>query len=143
MPLGALQDDYSNPTLLAAVNDASPLVRIAACEAWSHRNGETAVGALSKLLIDDDDGDVRIAAARALGKIKSPQAVQLLGSTLDDRDPAVQLVVMDSLRNLTGQEIGRDVNAWYKYLATQSGTEPSSSVIQASATFPPSTAASR
>jgi HEAT repeat protein len=144
--IGALNDSYSNPTLLAAANDASPLVRIAAAEAWSRRPGETATPALSKLLIDDNDQDVRLAAAKALGNVRSPQSLQLLSNALDDTNPALQLTVMESLRRVTGQELGNDVNTWFRYLAGQTNQPAAAAsrpVVQASAIMPVTTPGSR
>jgi HEAT repeat protein len=139
--IGALTDPDSNPMLLAATNDPSPHVRVAACEAWARRSGEAATSALSSLLANDADTDVRLAAARALGQIRSPQAIQLLRSALDSNDPALQMTAMQSLRTLTGQGLGDNVNDWHKYLASrqQQVGRPSDSehrVVEASALMP-------
>ena len=65
----------------------------------------------------DKDVDVRLAAADALGKIKSPEAVKALAVALDDRDPALQYAGVQSLKTITGRDLGPDVQAWKQVAA--------------------------
>ena len=139
--IGALSDPYSNPTLHAALDDPSSHVRKAACYAWAKRPSEAATNALVGVLQTDEDADVRIAAVWALGQIRSPLALQQLGTALDSTDPALQMAAMRSLRAVTGQDLGNDVNQWHQYLASQSTTvnaspTAGSNVVQASANLP-------
>ncbi len=67
---------------------------------------------LSEVVAQEQEVDVRLAAVRGLGKYHDPRAVQALGSALDDRDPAVQYVAMQSLEKATGRDMGEDVRRW-------------------------------
>ena len=71
------------------------------------------------------DADVKLAAAQALGKINSPESIQALAVALDDRDPAMQYVGVQSLKSITGKDYGPDVQAWRQVAA--GGTPPSAS----------------
>jgi HEAT repeat protein len=88
------------------------------------RRGEAAsVPALAGALRSEKDVDVRLAAAEALGNIKSPEAIQALVVALDDRDPALQYVGVQSMKSITGEDYGPDVQAWRAVAA--GGTPPS------------------
>ena len=80
------------------------------------------VKSLESSLRADEDIDVRLAAAEALGKIKSPEAVQAIRVALDDRDPALQYAGVQSMKSITGQDYGPDVQAWRQVAA--GGTPP-------------------
>lgn len=102
--------------LRTAVNDSDSDVRVAACEGWGKRGGPEAVEILSSTLGSDVDADVRLAAARALGQTGDPGAVAALGEALEDRDPAMQYVAVQSLRNVTGKDFDGDVSRWRQYV---------------------------
>jgi HEAT repeat protein len=112
--------DYPNPAadsvLKAALNDPDADVRIAACEAWGKRGDAQAAGLLAPLLTSDVNQDVRLAAARALGKIKDQQAIAALGDALTDSDPAMQYRAVLSLKEITGQDLGNNVDRWRQYV---------------------------
>jgi HEAT repeat protein len=115
--------DYPGPAadaaLRPAVNDPDAEVRQAACEAWGKRGGAEAATVLAGVLGGDVNVDVRLAAARALGHVKDPQAVAALGEVLEDKDPAMQYRAVKSLRQITGEDFNNDVNRWRQYV--QSG----------------------
>ena len=56
-------------------------------------------------------------ATEALGKIKSPDSIKALGAAIDDRDPAMQYVAVQSMKNATGKDYGPDVQAWRQVAA--------------------------
>jgi HEAT repeat protein len=109
----------ANVLLATALNDSIPEVRIAACEGWSHLGGPDAARQLAGTLSSDVDFDVRLAAARALGTTADPAAVAVLGSALEDRDPAMQYQAVQSLKELTGKDLGNDVNRWRQYVSRE------------------------
>jgi HEAT repeat protein len=96
----------------AGLADENHAVRIACCQALGRRGEATSVAGLANVLRAEKDIDVRLAAAEALGKIKSPESIQALVVALDDRDPALQYVGVQSMKSLTGQDYGPDVQAW-------------------------------
>ncbi len=124
--------------LEAGLNDENEAVRIACCRELGrravagvsdpgHNNGVSdpgynSVAPLANALRADKDLDVRLAAAEALGKIKSPEAIQALIVALDDRDPALQYVGVQSMKSITGKDYGPDVQAWRTVAA--GGTPP-------------------
>ena len=69
-------------------------------------------------LEQDEDVDVRLAAARALGHFRHPQAVAALGSTLDERDPALRNRGLLALRDAAEVDLGMDLAAWQDHVAT-------------------------
>jgi HEAT repeat protein len=71
---------------------------------------------LAGTLSSDVEMDVRLAAVKALGETRDAGAVAALGEALEDRDPAMQYQAVRSLRNLTGEKLGNDVNLWRQYV---------------------------
>ena len=114
--LGDYPDSAADPVLKAAINDPDADVRIAACEAWGKRGNAQAAELLVPVLSSDVSQDVRLAAARALGKIKDPQAVAALGEALTDSNPAMQYRAVLSLKQVTGQDLGNNVDRWRQYV---------------------------
>jgi HEAT repeat protein len=99
-----------------AMDDSSPDVRMAACEAWGQRGGPEAVKLLGQRIGSDTNGDVRLAATRALGQTRDASAVAGLAVALDDQDPALQYRAVLSLREVTGKDFGNDANRWRQYV---------------------------
>ncbi len=114
--LGVYPTAASLAVLRTAVGDSDAEVRIAACLGWSKRKGPEAAAAMSQLLASDVDLDVRLAAAEALGDIGDRSGVAVLGSVLEDKDPAMQYRAVESLKKITGQDLGGDVNRWREYI---------------------------
>jgi HEAT repeat protein len=102
----------ANAVLYAGLKDPEADVRVACCEAWGLRPGPDATRILSETLSTDTDHDVRMAAVRALASAGDKQAVKALGIALEDPDPSMQYVAVASLKSVTGQNLGTDVNAW-------------------------------
>jgi HEAT repeat protein len=109
--------------LQAGLNDSNADVRLACCRALGPRAEALSVANLATVLRDDEDPDVRVAAAEALGKIKSDAAMTALVVAIDDRDPALQYVGMQSLKSISGKDYGGDVAAW-RLLATGGNPPP-------------------
>jgi HEAT repeat protein len=68
--------------------------------------------------------DVKLAAADALGKINSPESIAALSLAVKDRDPALQYAGVESLKLLSGQDLGNDVKAWQQF--AEQGQPPAS-----------------
>ena len=114
----------TSAVLHAATNDPEPAVRIACADAWGKRSTDEAVEHLSELFKKDESIDVRFAATKGLGTTKNQGAIQQLAPALEDKDPALQLVAVESLRTLTGVDLGYDVNKWRDYLKTPAAERP-------------------
>lgn len=114
--LANFQAESAVAVLQTAVNDANGDVRIAACKAWGNRRDEEAITQLSRVLGSDTDVDVRLAAAEALGETGQARAVSALGQALDDRDPAMQYRAVASLKKVSDQDLGDDVDRWRQYV---------------------------
>jgi len=116
--LAVFPQPLAGEVLKAATKDPVAETRVACCNAWVTRGGKDAVDALSQVLINDGNFDVRMAAARALGKLKMPGAAVPLAEALADGDPAMQRRVFESLKAVSGKDYGIDVAAWRQYAAT-------------------------
>ncbi len=110
----------TDAVLRAALQDPNEDVRVAACEAWGKRGTPEAAAMLGEALGGDLSKDVRLAAARALGETNDRTAVAALGVALNDRDPAMQYRAVLSLKKVTGEDFGNDVNRWRQYVQSSS-----------------------
>jgi len=112
--------------LESGLADQDEMVRVACCEEIAERAAAgvsdpsyNAVPSLAKALREDKDQNVRLAAAKALGSMKSPDAIQSLTVALDDRDPAMQYAGVRSMKQITGKDYGPKVEAWRQVAAGQ------------------------
>jgi HEAT repeat protein len=112
LALGKLKTETAAAGLREALVDSEPEMRVAACVAWRERGGAEALERLSAAVGSDTDIDVRLAAARSLAGFRDPTAVRALGTALDDPNPALQHQAVESLRVVTGRDLGGDVAAW-------------------------------
>jgi hypothetical protein len=103
--------------VLAALNDDAPSVRIVACAAAGKQPTTEGFQSLSEIVRSNAELDVRVAAARELGKFRGFNAAPALRPALDDRDPALQLAAVQSLESLEGHtEYRRNVAVWREHL---------------------------
>jgi hypothetical protein len=109
----------SDEGLRLGMKDSDTTVRRAACSAWGKRGNQEAIRLLSETLGSDTDPDVRIEAARQLGRFQDPIAYQALGLALDDQDPALQHRVVQSLKRASGKDYGNDLEAWQRFVQGQ------------------------
>jgi HEAT repeat protein len=127
--LASFSTEKSATILVAGLHDHERDVRIAACEALGKHGGPAAAPNLSRALAEDADLDVRLAAARGLGEAGNAAAVPSLGDALEDQDPAMQHRAMASLKKVSGQDYGDDVEAWRQYAKTGQA-QPQPSLVQ-------------
>ena len=98
-----------------AMQDPNEAVRIRACDVWAKRGGAEAVQLLATRFQTDADLDVRLRALKMLGELKDKQAIPVLARALEDADPAVQYRAVASLKQVSGRDLGNDVNAWREW----------------------------
>jgi HEAT repeat protein len=131
--LTTIPNETAASVLYNGMKDPDPEVRVAVCEAWGKRAAiatkaggvatpqttetDAAARLLSEALAGDTNVDVRLAAARALGKVRNdPRAVGALGIALKDQDPALQFRAVASLKEVSGKDFGNDVGKWQQYV---------------------------
>jgi HEAT repeat protein len=96
-----------------AVNALNELIQSASpTESQSTNTANTA----ARLLTDDPDRNVRIAAARLLGEFQQPNSLRPLIAALDQRDFGVVYEAEQSLTRLTGQSFNHDPDAWRDWM---------------------------
>lgn len=128
--IGEYRTPMSQQVLEAGLNDENAAVRVACCRALGKRGEASCVSSLANALRTDKDVDVRMAAIDALGRIKSPDAIKALATALDDRDPAMQYAGVQSLKAITGQDYGPNVQAWKQVAAGENPPQHVPSVAE-------------
>ncbi|MCP4189797.1 MAG: HEAT repeat domain-containing protein [Planctomycetaceae bacterium] len=125
--LGLFATPAAIPGLNAALQDSNPDIRIEAIRSLSRIGSPQALQLLIGVNRSDLNLDVRQAATQELGKFESAEATAALGQALDDADPAIQYLAMQSLRKNTGKNLGNDVRLWKQLVndtATPTTTQP-------------------
>jgi HEAT repeat protein len=138
--LAGIPTETAAAVLRAGMKDSDPEVRVAVCQAWGKRaapkklttesmsdrnDAEAAARILSEALAGDTNVDVRLAAARALGNVKNdPRAIGALGLALKDRDPALQVRAIASLKEISNKDFGNDVGKWQQYVDSVAPPSP-------------------
>lgn len=130
LTLGAIKSPTARQALLAAGQDPNSRVRMAVCKAWAGIADEAASSELARIVSSDTDQEVRFAAVRALGKAGGPHAVPALGTALEDRDPAMQYLAMESLQDVSGEDYGHDARLWKQYVVDRGAGSQEKSVAQ-------------
>jgi hypothetical protein len=120
----------ASAVLLAGLHDDDRDVRVTCCRLLGQRNEDKVVEPLGKLIAEDGDLDVRLAAVDALGAMKSKSAVAALAAALKDRDPALQYAGVEAMKSVTGEKIGNDVEVWRQYADRMIGS-PADTAIAA------------
>jgi HEAT repeat protein len=123
--LSAFPSPIAQQAVVASLNDEAASVRVLACKALGQSPSAEGFQALSQAVTTDNDLDVRVVAARELGKFRGFEAPKALRPALDDRDPALQLAAMQSLEALDGHtEYRRNVTVWREHLDGGSPSPP-------------------
>ena len=103
------------PTIIALLKDDTGFVRWEAAKALQKIHHEDAVLPLIDALGEDQDPDVRIAAAQALGQYPTRAVFNALVGALSDPNFGVVQSASDSLAMLTGQDLGTDGGDWLAF----------------------------
>jgi len=124
-------DDAARAICVGGLDDPDAIVRMAACDAWVDIGGSEAVRHLANRYRSDDDVDVRLYALRAIGNLGDPEAVPVLAEALEAADPAVQYRAVAALKDVTGEDLGNDVNVWREWAANPDAPRPTWSLAEA------------
>lgn len=62
--------------------------------------------------LNDKDPAVRMEAAKELGQLKEPQAVEPLIAALNDENESVRWRAAEALEKITGKDFGEDEKKW-------------------------------
>ncbi|MEI6241518.1 MAG: HEAT repeat domain-containing protein [Planctomycetia bacterium] len=124
----AIAGEFDTASSLAickgALQDPDERVRTRACEVWRKRGGAEAVQLLANRYRADRELDVRLRAIRMLGEMEDTGAIPVLAEALEDPDPAVQYRAVAALKQVSGRDLGNDVNAWREWAANPGDAEP-------------------
>lgn len=123
-------DDAARAICVGGLDDPDPMVRTAACDAWVEIGGPESIRHLAHRYRSDDDIDVRLYALRALGDLGDDEAVPVLAEALEAADPAVQYRAVASLKEVTGEDFGNDVNVWREWAANPDSPRPAWSLAE-------------
>jgi hypothetical protein len=119
---------FDTPSALAickgAMQDPDERVRARACGVWRERGGAEAVQQLANRCRADRELDVRLRAIRMLGELEDQAAIPVLADVLADPDPAVQYRAVAALKQVSGRDLGNDVNVWREWAADPARAEP-------------------
>lgn len=122
MALGEHGHVNDGPLIALMLEDEAAYVRWEAAKALQKVHHTGAIKALSQAALEDEDDDVRMAAATALAQYADPAVFQTLVAALDDRVYSVTRAANGSLRILTGQSLEPIASQWLAF-ARQRGTD--------------------
>lgn len=100
------------PLFIEHLTHPTHFVRWEAAKALQKVHSTDAIRPLAQTLRDDEDLDVRMAAAYALGQYRDRFVFDALVGALGDRDYGVRTAAAASLQTLTGQDLGVDPTVW-------------------------------
>jgi HEAT repeat protein len=144
--LAAIPTETAAAVLNGGMKDPDPDVRVAVCDGWGSRasaiqrssggtqteprEADLAARLLAEALTSDTNEDVRLAAARSLGKVKNdPRAVGALGIALKDPNPALQFRAVASLKEVSNKDFGNDLEKWQQYADSVAPSSQQPSVV--------------
>ena len=117
-------------TIANGLQDGVVEVRVAACAAQRIYGGDDAEAVLGRIAMEDESADVRLAALRELGRMRSPEAIEAIAPALASRDPAIQYRAVQSLRATAPVDHGNDVAAWRDYVQSGNHKSDETSIAQ-------------
>jgi len=102
----------------AFTKDKSGNVRAIAARTIGEMKDTAAVDALMIAVIEDPDNFVREECAASLGAIRDSKALPALIEALKDDYKDIQLKAASSLKEMTGQDFGKDYEKWLNWYAS-------------------------
>jgi hypothetical protein len=115
--LNRCRDADARPIFVAGLSDNSPLVRLESAKALVNLPDPSAADGLIRLVTRaEEDRDVRIAAADALGYYRRLEVARALTPRLGEHDFSVAWQARRSLQRLTGRDFYYNEAAWLEYI---------------------------
>jgi hypothetical protein len=126
--LGILRKPVAREVVLAATSDEDALVRAEACRALGRVGRSEDATVLARVMTLDVSAECRVAAIDSLGDLKSPdkRITQHLVSGMEHDEPAIRVASLNSLRSITGKDLGVDAIEWKKYVEALPDGSPGS-----------------
>lgn len=131
--ISTIQNDTVTRALNRASADGIEKVRMAAAKSWGLQKSAPGRDMLLSMASSDASNSVRAIAIRSLGNFEDPEVRQALAGMIDDRSPAIQYEVAQSLAKLTGRNYGGDFVSWKKFLNGENVPEPTPKSMTAQA----------
>jgi HEAT repeats len=131
--IATIQNDTVTRALNRASADDIEKVRMATAKSWAQQKTAPARDMLLSMATSDESNSVRAAAIRSLGNFEDPEVRQSLAGLIDDRSPAIQYEVAQSLAKLTGRNYGGDFASWKKFINGEDVPEPEPKTMTAQA----------
>lgn len=122
--LATLPTPEAQQVIRGALQDSDRAVRILACQLVAAGQYSESVTDLIRVMNEDADFDVRMAAIRELRHFQDPRVVEALSVALDDRNPAMQRRAIETLREITGRDYRGDVTKWRELVRGGNPPEP-------------------
>jgi hypothetical protein len=108
------------PLIARQLDSPFTQVRLAAARGLQRVHNPAVADLMWKQLVNpDEDADVRVELAIALGQYPRDDVFQALCTALDQRELAVNLAAADSLRLLTTEDFGLDRRMWLGWYRTR------------------------
>ena len=116
--LGVLGRPAARTNILAAANDEDALVRAEACRALGRVGKPEDATILCQVMQLDSTIECRVAAVESLGDLKAPdrRVNELLVQGMEDDQPAIRVASLESLRKISGSDLGVEALAWKKWV---------------------------
>jgi len=119
--------DDAMPLIEKGLDDDSMKVRMEACRALGRIDDEASSRMLATMVGSETNQDVRHAAIESLAAHKNPVSTNSLRLALSDHNPATRDLTMQSLRSVTGKQLGDDPDVWIAELNKSVDAEPNAS----------------
>lgn len=110
--LGLHGDASDVDRMIPRLQDEATFVRWEIANSMRQLHNPSAVKPLMDAVTEDDDPDVRMAAAEALGQYRQRRVYNALVGALEDEHYSVVFAANRSLRNMTGETLGSDGVEW-------------------------------
>ena len=123
--LGALRRPEGRDAVLKATDDDAPLIRAEAIRALGKIGRPEDATRLVRAMTADTQPECRIAAIDALGDLKpaDPRIREALVEGMDHDEPSIRYACLQSLRNMTGRDLGTEVGPWKKLVEMDEKTQ--------------------